>query len=76
MRMGSDASLSELLDTLEGVYGILEVGDSLVLYRAKTPDEFEEKDPNKKLYHFFWKGLHQYPKDANGHNYNQISNLV
>ena len=30
MRMGSDASLSELLDKLEGIYGILEVGDSLM----------------------------------------------
>ena len=99
MRMGSDASLSELLDKLEGIYGILEVGDSLMaqfynakqkdgenvnefgcrleelLDRAKKSGEFEEKDPNKKLCHFFWKGLHQYLKDANGHKYDQINNF-
>ena len=81
MRMGSGASLGELLDKLEGIYGILEVGDSLMarfynakqkdgenvnefgcrleelLDRAKKSGEFEEKDPNKKLCHFFLEGF-------------------
>ena len=36
MRMGSDASLSELLDKLGGIYGILEVGDSLIIQFYNT----------------------------------------
>ena len=98
MRLGADASIEDILDKFEGIYGMLEGGESILaqFYNARQGEKENVNDfgcrleelldqahksgeftptrdmKNKKLCHFFWKGLHQYLKDANGHKYDTI----